>query len=256
MSAFEVVAILLAGVAAGTINTIVGSGSLVTFPTLLFFGYPPVVANMSNTVGLVGGGITGVHGYRRELRGAGQVLRRLVPASLLGGITGGVLLLVLPPEVFEVVVPLLIAVGVVLVMLGPRLQRRAAERRRRDPAPTPRSAGLGIGVFLAGIYGGYFGAAQGVILVGIMGALLAEELQTINGIKNVLGLVVNAVSALVFIVVAGAEIAWWAALCLGVGAMIGGVLGARVGRRLPPPILRAVIVVVGVVAILQMTVFS
>lgn len=256
MSAFEVVAILLAGVAAGTINTIVGSGSLVTFPTLLFFGYPPVVANMSNTVGLVGGGITGVHGYRRELRGAGQVLRRLVPASLLGGITGGVLLLVLPPEVFEVVVPLLIAVGVVLVMLGPRLQRRAAERRRRDHAPTTRYAGLVIGVFLAGIYGGYFGAAQGVILVGIMGALLAEELQTINGIKNVLGLVVNAVSALVFIVVAGAEIAWWAALCLGVGAMIGGVLGARVGRRLPPPILRAVIVVVGVVAILQMTVFS
>lgn len=256
MSAFEVVAILLAGVAAGTINTIVGSGSLVTFPTLLFFGYPPVVANMSNTVGLVGGGITGVHGYRRELRGAGQVLRRLVPASLLGGITGGVLLLVLPPEVFEVVVPLLIAVGVVLVMLGPRLQRRAAERRRSDHAPTTRYAGLVIGVFLAGIYGGYFGAAQGVILVGIMGALLAEELQTINGIKNALGLVVNAVSALVFIVVAGAEIAWWAALCLGVGAMIGGVLGARVGRRLPPPILRAVIVVVGVVAILQMTVLS
>lgn len=264
MSVFEVVAIVLAGVAAGTINTIVGSGSLVTFPTLLFFGYPPVIANMSNTVGLVGGGVTGVHGYRRELGGAGPVLRRLIPASLLGGITGGLLLLVLPPEVFEVVVPALIALGVVLVLLGPRLQRRTARRRaeqmeatgRADHASLAHRIGLPVAIYLAGVYGGYFGAAQGVILVGIMGVMLSEGLQTINGIKNVLGLVVNAVSALVFIVVAGSSIAWWAVLCLGAGAMLGGVLGAGIGRRLPPVLLRAVIVVIGVVAIVQMTLFS
>lgn len=252
MSVFEVVMIVLAGVAAGTINTIVGAGSLVTFPTLLFFGYPPVVANMSNTVGLVAGGVSGVHGYRRELAGEGRTLRTLVPASLAGGLAGGLLLLVLPAAVFEVVVPVLIAVGVVLVLLGPRLKERAA--RRRAAGRTPRSHGVALPLLvgLAGVYGGYFGAAQGVILVGIMGAMLPASLQTINGIKNVLGLVVNATSALVFVVVARPDIAWGAALALGVGALIGGVLGARIGRRLPPPLLRGVIVVIGVVAIVRM----
>lgn len=252
MSAFEVVAIVLAGMAAGAINTIVGSGSLVTFPVLLALGYPPVVANMSNTVGLVGGGVSGVLGYRRELRGTASVLRRLVPASLAGGITGGVLLLVLPPDVFEVVVPLLIALGVVLVLLGPRFQRRAAQRPP-EGGRTARSWPLLIaGIFAAGIYGGYFGAAQGVILIGIMGALMTLDLQVLNGIKNLLGLVVNAVSALVFIVVAGAQIAWPAVLCLAVGTTLGGVIGARVGRRLSPTLLRGVIAVVGIVAIVRM----
>src|SRR6476660_4370056 len=119
--------------AAGTINTIVGSGTLITFPTLLFFGYPPVVANVSNTVGLVAGGVTGVHGYRRELRGAGPTLRSLAPASLAGGVIGALLLL-LPPEAFQAIVPVLIGRGLVLVLIGPSLQRRA-DARRADGAP-------------------------------------------------------------------------------------------------------------------------
>lgn len=252
MSVFEVVMVVLAGVAAGTINTIVGAGSLVTFPTLLFFGYPPVVANMTNTVGLVAGGVSGVHGYRRELAGEARTLRTLVPASLIGAAVGGSLLLVLPPQVFEVVVPVLIGLGVVLVLLGPRLKERAARRREAGETPHAHRIALPLLVGLAGVYGGYFGAAQGVILVGIMGAMLPASLQTINGIKNVLGLVVNATSALVFVLVAGADIAWWTALALGAGALLGGVLGARIGRRLPPPLLRAVIVVIGVVAIVRM----
>ncbi|GAB49047.1 sulfite exporter TauE/SafE family protein [Mobilicoccus pelagius] len=252
MSLFEVVCILLAGVAAGTINTVVGAGSLVTFPTLLLFGYPPVVANMTNAVGLVAGGASGVHGYRRELAGEAPTLRRLVPATLVGALAGALLLLVLPAEVFEVVVPLLIGLGVVLVLLGPRFKARAARRRAAGATPRTHRVALPLLVGLTGVYGGYFGAAQGVLLVGILGAMLPAPLQTVNGIKNVLGLVANATSALVFVVVVGSDIAWWTALVLGTGALLGGVLGARIGRRLPPPLLRAVIATIGVVAIVRM----
>lgn len=255
MPFWELVIVLLAGVAAGTINTIVGSGSLITFPTLIFFGYPPIVANMSNSVGLVPGGLTGVHGYRRELRGQGRVLRQLLPASLLGGITGASLLLVLPPEVFEVVVPVLIALGVALVAWGPALQKRAAAAHG-DVVHPARPAMLPIAIFLTGIYGGYFGAAQGVILVGIMSVLLAQDLQVVNGIKNVLGLGVNTVAALVFVSVAGRDIDWPAAAAIGAGTLMGGVLGARVGRRLPQSALRAFIILIGLVAIVRMTIFA
>ncbi|WP_168581539.1 sulfite exporter TauE/SafE family protein [Gephyromycinifex aptenodytis] len=255
MPLWELIIVLLAGVAAGTINTIVGSGSLITFPTLLFFGYPPVVANMSNNVGLLPRGLTGVHGYRRELAGQGRVLRRLLPASALGGITGALLLLVLPPQVFEVVVPLLIGIGVALVAFGPALQKRAAAAHD-DVVHPARAAALPVGIFLAGVYGGYFGAAQGVILVGIMSVLMAQDLQVVNGIKNVLGLCVNTIAALVFITVAGRDIDWLVAAVIGVGTLIGGVIGARVGRRLPRPILRAIIVLIGVTAIIRMTLFA
>ncbi len=255
MSAFEVVAILLAGVTAGTINTIVGSGSLVTFPTLLFFGYPPLVANISNNIGLVPGGISGVHGYRRELRTALPTIRRLGTASLLGGATGALLLLVLPASVFDAVVPLLILVGLLLVIFGPALQKRA---RRRHPAASSRGQQvlLWVIVALTGVYGGYFGAAQGVILIGVLSTLLVEDLQVLNGLKNLLALIVNGVAALLFIVLAGDHVDWRVAALVGAGSLLGGVIGARVGRRLPPLVLRGVIIVVGVVAILKMTVFA
>lgn len=255
MDAFQVVVILLAGVAAGTINTIVGSGSLVTFPTLVFFGFPPLVANMSNNVGLVPGGLSGVFGYRRELARAGGVIRRLAPASLLGGIIGALLLLELPESVFDAVVPLLILLGLLLVVFGPALQRRA-----RAKHPTHVSAGqqrmLWVGVMLTGVYGGYFGAAQGVILIGILSTLMVEELQVLNGLKNFLALIVNGVAAFTFVIMRGDDISWPAVLLVGIGTMIGGFIGAGVGRRLPPLVLRGVIIVIGVVAILHMTVFA
>ena len=257
MSVFEVVAILLAGLAAGTINTIVGSGTLITFPTLLFFGYPPVVANISNTVGLVAGGLTGIHGYRAELDGQGHALRRLAPASLLGAVTGAVLLLVLPPKAFEAIVPVLIALALVLVLAGPWLQKRAAARHtdtgRRSGGATALLLG---GVFVAGVYGGYFGAAQGVLLVGIMSVLMTESLQRINGFKNVLGTIVNAVAAVTFILVARDDVEWSVAGLIALGSLGGGWVGAHVGRRLSPRVLRGVIVVIGVVAIARMVFFS
>jgi len=248
---YEVIALLVAGMAAGTINTIVGAGTLITFPTLLFFGYPPVVANVSNTIGLVAGGLTGIHGYRRELVGQGETLRRLMPASFLGAVVGAVLLLWLPESVFDTIVPVLIAAALVLVLVGPRIQAWAAVRHP-DHDSRGRRVLMVVGVFGAGIYGGYFGAAQGVLMVGIMSVLMTISLQHINGLKNVLVTLANAVAAVTFILVASDRIDWAVAALIAIGALLGGVIGSRVGRRLSPVVLRGVIVVVGVLAITKM----
>jgi uncharacterized protein len=248
---YEVVALLGAGMAAGTINTIVGSGTLITFPTLLFFGYPPLVANVSNTVGLVAGGLTGVHGYRAELAGQTSVLRRLVPASLLGAVTGAVLLLKLPESAFDAIVPVLIAAALLLVLLGPRIQAWAAARHPDHDSPG-RHLLLTVGIFVAGVYGGYFGAGQGILLVGIMSVLMTISLQRITGLKNVLGTVVNAVAAFMFMLFAWERIDWSVAALIAVGSLAGGYVGARVGRRLPPRVLRGLIVVIGLAAIAKM----
>jgi uncharacterized protein len=248
---YEVVALLAAGMAAGTVNTIIGSGTLITFPTLLFFGFPPLVANVSNTVGLVAGGLTGIHGYRRELVGQGDTLRRLVPASFLGALTGAVLLLVLPESAFNAIVPALIAVSLLLVLLGPRITARAANRHTDEGSPV-RALILTIGVFAGGVYGGYFGAAQGVLLVGIMSVLMTISLQRVNALKNVLGTVVNAVAAVAFMLFAWDRINWTVVALIAAGALAGGYVGARVGRRLSPAGLRGLIVVIGIAAIAKM----
>jgi uncharacterized protein len=241
---FEAVAVLAAGMAAGTINTIVGSGTLITFPTLLALGYPPVLANVSNTVGLVPGSLSGAIGYRRELAGQAVRLTRLGLASLLGGVTGAVLLLALPASAFGAVVPALIGLGCLLVAVQPWV---AAKVARPHDAPAHGSVWVWIGVLLVGVYGGYFGAAQGVLLVAIMGIGLNDTMQRLNAAKNVLALLVNAVAATLFLFVA--DIAWPVALLVAGGSIVGGQIGAGLGRRLPPWALRVVIVVVGAVAV-------
>jgi uncharacterized membrane protein YfcA len=248
---YEVIALLGAGMAAGTINTIVGSGTLITFPTLLFFGFSPLVANVSNTVGLVAGGLSGIHGYRSELAGQGGTLRRLVPVSLLGAASGAILLLKLPESAFNAIVPVLIGASLLLVLLGPRLQAWAAVRHP-DHDSAGRRVSMTVGVFTAGVYGGYFGAAQGILLVGIMSALMTISLQRVNALKNVLSTVVNAVAALTFMLVAWERINWPVAALIATGSLAGGYVGARVGRRLSPVLLRGLIVVVGVLAIAKM----
>lgn len=250
----ETVAILAAGFWAGTINVVVGSGTLVTFPTLLLLGYPPVVANVSNNIGLVGGGLTGSFGYRRELVGQGPLLRRLLPASLAGGVAGAVLLLVLPSSAFRAIVPVLIVVGLVMVVAGPAVQRRAARRRGgHDVTMTPaRTAALAVGIGLLGVYGGYFGAAQGILVMGLMTVMTSIPLQSVVGVKNVLTTVVNAVAAVTFMLVAWDRIDWHVVLLVAVGATLGGLVGARIGRRLPAPVLRTLIVVVGTVAVVRL----
>jgi uncharacterized protein len=255
----EVVAILAAGFWAGMINVVVGSGTLVTFPTLLLFGYPPLVANVSNNIGLVGGGITGTVGYRRELAGHRPALRRLLPASLLGGLTGAILLLVLPADAFRMIVPALIAIGLIMVVWGPALQRRAARGGGQGDLAklSPRRLTVVIaGIYLLGIYGGYFGAAQGVLIVGLMSALTAEGMQSITGLKNLLTTAVNAVAAVAFLVFSPESVDWTAVALIAAGATLGGVAGARFGRRLSPVLMRALIVVVGLAAIARMLLFG
>ena len=242
-------AVLLAGTAAGAVNAIVGSGTLITFPVLLAVGYPPVLANVSNTVGLTPGSISGAIGYRSELAGQRARLVSLGIASVLGGLTGAVLLLTLPPGAFRAIVPVLIGISLVLVVLAPRLSHRLAAAPDLQARPARGGAALHAGVYGAGIYGGYFGAAQGVLLIGLLGLFLHEDLQRINAAKNVLAAVVNGMAALVFVVVA--DVAWAAAGLIAVGSVIGGQLGASIGRRVPSPVLRALIVVVGVIAMVK-----
>ncbi|MBO1416477.1 sulfite exporter TauE/SafE family protein [Streptomyces sp. FH025] len=251
MTLWEAIAVLVAGVGAGMINVIVGSGTLITFPVLLAVGIPPVTANVSNSFGLVPGSLSGVIGYRRELVGQGRRLRRLGTASLLGGLVGALLLIKLPSGAFDAIVPVLILLALVLVVIQPRVARAVAARRRSDGDPDG-SLVLLVGVFLTGIYGGYFGAAQGVLLMALMGMLLQEDLQRINAVKNALAMIVNGVAALFFLFTS--TVNWTAAGLIAVGSLVGGLIGAKVGRRLPPAALRGVIVAVGLVAVTKLLV--
>ncbi|MGZ5379748.1 MAG: sulfite exporter TauE/SafE family protein [Mycobacterium sp.] len=246
--------IALAGVGAGAINAVVGSGTLITFPTLVALGYPPVTSTMSNAVGLVAGSASGTWGYRRELRGQWNRLRWQLPASFVGAGLGAWLLLHLPEKVFLQVVPVLLILALVLVVVGPRIQEWA--RRRSEAAGeskehvSPRKmVMLVVATFAVGIYGGYFTAAQGIMLIAAMGALLPEDMQRMNAAKNLLSLVVNIVAAVAYTVVAFDRISWPAAGLIAVGSLIGGFLGAHYGRRLSPNALRAVIVVVGLIGL-------
>ena len=247
----EAIAVFAAGVFAGGINAVVGSGSLVTFPTLLAFGVPPVLANVSNNVGLVPGSASGAFGYRRELAGQRGRLLRLGAASAVGSAIGGILLLELPASTFKFIVPILILVACVLVVLQPRLNAWLAARRARA-APhggVPLLAGLGA----SGVYGGYFGAAQGVLMIGLLGVFLDEPLQRVNGIKNVLAGMVNGVAAILFIALTHVD--WALAALIAVGSTIGGLAGARVGRRLPPMALRVLVVLIGLVSVVKLVFF-
>lgn len=247
MSPGDAILITIAGMAAGMINTVVGSGSLITFPTLIALGYPPVLANVSNNIGLVPGALSGAIGYRRELRGQGARLLRLVPASLIGGLAGSILLLQLPGTVFKRVVIVLILIALTLVILQPRMSRWLVARGH-----SRATVGLPLIVLVGatGIYGGYFGAAQGIILIAVLSIFLTDDLQRLNGTKNVLTMSVNLVASATFII--ATEVDWAVVACIAVGSVIGGQLGATVGRKLDPRALRAVIVIVGLSALIRL----
>jgi uncharacterized membrane protein YfcA len=248
LSVAEVVCIALAGLAAGTINTVVGSGTLITFPVLLAFGYAPVTANVTNTVGLVPGSVSGALGYRRELSGQAPRAVRLGAMSVLGGITGAILLLVLPASAFKAIVPVFIALALVLTVLQPRINAWLARRSIELHRPHhPLTAGA---IYLTGVYGGYFGAAQGILLLAILGVALDQDLQRTNALKNVLAGLVNGVAGLYFAF--AAHVDWEPAAVIAAAAIVGAQLGARYGRRLHPEALRALIVVVGIAAIVKL----
>jgi uncharacterized membrane protein YfcA len=238
----EAALIIGAAALAGALNVLVGGGSLITYPTLLALGYPPVLANVSNNLGLIPGNAAGVLAYRPLLAGHRAPLLALVPASLLGGLNGAILLLALPAKLFAAVVPLLIALASVLMALQPRIRAWIERRQAQQP-----DTGLPLlaGVYLAGLYGGYFGAAQGVLLLAVMAVGLDENLQRLNGFKNALVLIVNGTAALVFI--GFTRVDWQVAALIAVGTAAGGWLGGRFGRRIPEPLMRRTIVATGLV---------
>lgn len=250
LTALRALAIASAGGAAGFLNAIVGSGTLISFPTIVGVGFDKLAANIGNNIGLFPGSISASHGYRRELVGQRARLIRLIPMSALGGLTGALLLLVLPSRYFARIVPFLVLTGVALVVAQTRLQalvrqNQASRRSSVITHPTHEriSPWLQLGVFATGIYGGYFGAAQGIILMGILGIALTDEVQRLNATKNVLATAVNGAAAVVFVI--RGDVPWGVVGLVALGSVLGAQLGALVGRRISPMLLRVIIVVVG-----------
>ena len=253
MTWLDLLALISAGAAAGLINTVVGSGTLITFPTLLALGVPPVTANVSNTVGLAPGSLSGAWATRQDLTGQRRRVLWLGAASLLGGTAGALLLLWLPSAAFDAIVPILIGIGCLLVILQPYVSKRLAIRRMRLGVAAGSVHGpilLWLATALVGVYGGYFGAAQGVLLIAILGIGLSESLPRVNAVKNVLAMIANAIAGLVFVFVS--QVNWTAAIAIAVGSVVGAQIGGRVGRKLPATIYRVIIVVVGVAAIVSL----
>ena len=244
--------IVAAGVASGFINAIVGSGSLISFPALVGAGFARLPANIANNIGQFPGSISAIYGYRREIKGQQARIKKLVPASFIGSVAGALLLLRYPDS-FGQVVPFLVLIGVALVLLAPTVQARV--KARQASTGTVRHADeinplTVVVVAIAGVYGGYFGAGQGVILVGVLGMALTDELVRINALKNVLVTIVNGIAAVIF--VARGDVPWLAAGLIGIGAIVGAQLGAKLGRKIPPNVLRGVIAVIGVTAALNL----
>ncbi|MFD9946410.1 sulfite exporter TauE/SafE family protein [Nonomuraea sp. NPDC059023] len=245
----EMLAVFSAGAGAGAINTVVGSGTLITFPVLLATGLPPVTATVSNALGLIPGSISGAIGYRAELRGQRRRILRMSVGALVGGVTGAALLLVLPAAAFETIVPVLVGLALVLIVLQPWIAKAVRRRRGRSADPDGGPVLL-TGLTLASVYGGYFAAAQGIIYMALMGMLLDEDMRRLNALRNVLVAVVNTVAALFFLV--AADFDWTAVGLLAAGSAIGGRAGSALGRRLSPAVLRTLVAAVGTVALVQL----
>jgi len=246
----HVLALVAAGVGAGVIGTVAGLASLVSYPALLATGLAPVAANVTNTVALIGNTVGSVAGSRPELAGQRTRIRELTPLMVLGGLVGAVLILMTPSGSFPKVVPFLIALSAVLVLLRPRIQaaldrrRRAAlgEHHRPDPsAPTGWRARLGM--FAVGIYGGYFGAGAGVMVLALLSLATSDRLIRVNAVKNLLLGVANGIAAVAFALFGPVE--WSAVVPLALGCLAGGYAGPAIARVIPPTALRLLIGLAG-----------
>jgi len=235
----------LAAFAAGIVNALAGGGTLISFPMLIALGVPPVSANVTNTVALVPGFLGGAVAQRADLDRQGRRLRVLLPAAALGGLAGAALLLLTPERVFEVLVPVLILAAVAVLALGDSVKRRVAERisQAADGAPE-HLVGPALGVFLAAIYGGYFGGGLGIIVLAVLGVILVDTLTRLNALKQVTSLVVNAVAAGVFVLFG--DVVWSAAAVMLVCAVVGGFLGGTLASRVPARVLQRIVLVIGV----------
>jgi uncharacterized membrane protein YfcA len=232
--------LLVAGVGAGITGSTAGLASLISYPALLAVGLPPVTANVTNTVALIGSSIGSVSGSRAELHGQGRDVRRYLGLAVLAGAIGATLLLIGPADTFEGLVPYLIASASVLLLLSPRL--RAIRGKRATPA-TGRNALVPVGLFFACVYGGYFGAAAGVMILALLLFATDKTLPAANALKNLLLGIANAVASVGFLIFADVRLA--AVVPLGLGCVVGGRIGPAIVRRVPPTITRTVIALAG-----------
>ena len=245
--------VVAAGIAAGGINGIAGGGSLVSFPALLAVGQPALAANVTSTVGIWPGYLGGVVGFRAEVTDQGRRIRSLLPATLAGAVAGGALLLTTPSEAFEALAPFLILAACALFAVQPLLARRwgddgVASTAAGDDAPErePTAPGTLVqaGAFLAAVYGAYFGAGLGVVLLALFGTLLPDRLVRTTSLRTVLSLATNTVAAVLFALAAPVD--WGLAGLLAGGSLVGGFVGARIARRIPTALLRAAVITIGV----------
>lgn len=251
MTSAEQLLVLLAGLGAGVLSSTVGVASLLSFPALLALGLPPVTANVSNTIGLIPAGVSGSVGYREELRVHPAATRRVLLVCAIGAVFGAALLLALPSGVFEALVPWLILFTCLLVGIQPRLSAWLRRHQGSDPGPRVHLSGpttLMAGV--TGVYGGYFGAGAGVMMVAVLGLGTDIELRVVNGLKTMSLMVGNLVAGGIFVVVA--DVDWRAAALLAAGSVVGGYVGARIGRRLPDAVFRTCVVIAGVLTAVLM----
>lgn len=230
---------LVVGIAAGISNGVAGGGTFLTFPSMLALGVPALQANVSSSVGVLPSYIGGMREFRHALGPHWRLIKQLLPACISGVVTGAALLLLGSPDVFRSVVPWLIAIGTLLFAAGPWLTQRIAHLGHHG---TRRTA-LFIGIFIVSIYGGYFGAGLGILLLAVMGLTVTDEIATLQGLRSVLSTIINATAALIFLLRGNLVIE--AVSMLLVGTLIGGVVGALLISRLSPKTVRTLIVVVG-----------
>ena len=240
MPSVELALLLAAGVASGAVNAVAGGGSLLMFPALLAVGFPPLAANVTNSVIQCPGYVGLALGSRRELRGQRSRVLSTTGVAVAGSLLGSLLLLVLPTRVFDAVVPALVALASVLLGVQPWLSRRIGEPR---PDVPDRRTILLPAVFFAAVYGGYFGGALGVILIAVLAVTAHDDLRRLNAVKGALSLIISVVSVAVFAV--GAPVDWAVVALLAPTTLVGGFLGAKLAGRLPAPVLRVAVVVVG-----------
>ncbi|NNN08805.1 MAG: sulfite exporter TauE/SafE family protein [Acidimicrobiaceae bacterium] len=242
--------LFVAGCAAGISNGIAGGGTFLSFPTLLALGIPSLTANMSSSVGILPSTFGGIRGFRHELKVHRSLLKELVPTCVLGSGAGTALLLIGSNHTFSLVVPWLIGMATVLFAISPRVTKLLAKMDRNQDSNAVRRRSLFVGIFIASVYGGYFGAGLGIVLLAVMALTLPYDINVLQGLRVALSLLINTIAGIVFVV--RGHLALQAVLVLLVGALVGGWLGTLLIRRLSPKVVRAMVVSIGTITTLKL----
>lgn len=248
MTLLNEILIFIAAIAAGFINAIAGGGTLITFPVLLYLGFPPVVANVTNTVALVPGTIGGMWGQRNDFKPQYQSLLKLLPVAVLGGIAGGLFILNTSEKIFSSLVPYLILAATLLLASQVRIKKWVVSRMGHVRHEKRNNRIMLVLVFLASVYGGYFGAGLGVILMAVLGLVIDDSLNRLNFLKQALAFSINLAAAIYFSF--SGKVEWMVSFVMIFGSLSGGYLGGKIAGKINPEILRWIVVTSGLIAVL------